>query len=71
MTDAELRLKIKSLRASVHEWFDAIQRRDARGGQAAEDTRKDGDDIRTLAGRARDALASIQSLERIAIARSA
>jgi hypothetical protein len=54
MTDDELRLHLESLHASVHELYEAVQRRDAQ--------------LDELAGIARNTLASIQSLERIATA---
>jgi len=68
MTDDELRLHLESLHASIHELFESVQRHDALREQDAENIRKDGENIRALAGVAREALASIQSLERIATA---
>jgi hypothetical protein len=54
MTDDQLRLHLESLHASVRELYEAVQRHDAQ--------------LDELSGIARNTLASIQSLERIATA---
>jgi hypothetical protein len=82
MTDDELRLHLESLHASVHELYESVQRHDALREQDAETIRKNSELIRALAilaqetllstqqleRTAADALASVQSLERIATA---
>jgi hypothetical protein len=51
------RLNLESLQASVRKLFEAVERHDSLREEDAENIRKDGENIRALAGAARDAVA--------------